>query len=145
MIDYYFCAILDDHIMASPFIICHHSGWLTVHRFYNRNDYSWERRWDWKVQWLRKKQSLFWQKSERVRKVKKMSHFDQTIAYSAPLRIISEKGQKTPSNELSEYEKRHRIIALLKNSFTVDRVRTWAMFLNKVWSVGGKWNTHGSW
>lgn len=35
-----------------------------------------------------------------------MSHFDQTIAYSAALRIISEKGQKTLSNELSEYEKK---------------------------------------
>lgn len=35
-----------------------------------------------------------------------MSHFDQTIAYIAALRIISEKEQKTPSNELSEYEKK---------------------------------------
>lgn len=55
---------------------------------------------------IRMKQSLFLaKKRERVRKVKKMSHFDQMIAYNAALRIISEKGQKTPSNKLSEYKK----------------------------------------
>lgn len=31
-------------------------------------------------------------KRERFRKVRKMSHFDQTIAYNAALRIISVKG-----------------------------------------------------